>query len=262
MVAAAVSLLALAALLSWQVRGQQRSALERRLDRRSAADRRSAVAGDRAWTARALDAEADRLGQLVSSRITFVAEDGRVVGDSTQPAEHARHARESRVASGGRRRARAGHRHQPAIQHDGGYRHAVRRRSCVAPGGALRAPGPAADRRRRTAGGDSTRGADGDGRRDSAGADRLVDVVGAAGAAGSGDRAASPIGIRPAICRDRPTTTAPTSSARSRARSMRRCRSWADGSKSCRAIARAWRRFSPAWSKACSSSIGRDGCSS
>jgi len=35
----------------------------------------------------ALDAEADRLGQLVSTRITFVAEDGRVIGDSTQPAD-------------------------------------------------------------------------------------------------------------------------------------------------------------------------------
>jgi two-component system phosphate regulon sensor histidine kinase PhoR len=32
----------------------------------------------------ALDAEADRLGALVAGRVTFIAEDGRVVGDSTQ----------------------------------------------------------------------------------------------------------------------------------------------------------------------------------
>ncbi len=85
-VAAAVSLVALAALLSWQVRSQQRSALEQRL-----ADEARLIAEllSQAPTidGRALDAEADRLGQLVSTRITFVAEDGRVVGDSTQPAD-------------------------------------------------------------------------------------------------------------------------------------------------------------------------------
>jgi two-component system phosphate regulon sensor histidine kinase PhoR len=85
-VAAAVSLVALAALLSWQVRGQQRAALERRL-----ADEAHLIAELLSQTAtidgRAIDAEADRLGQIVSTRITFVAEDGRVVGDSTQPAE-------------------------------------------------------------------------------------------------------------------------------------------------------------------------------
>jgi two-component system phosphate regulon sensor histidine kinase PhoR len=84
--AAAVSLVALAALLSWQVRGQQRSAVEGRLtdEARLIAELLSQAPG---IDGRALDAEADRLGQLVSTRITFVAEDGRVVGDSTQPAE-------------------------------------------------------------------------------------------------------------------------------------------------------------------------------
>ena len=85
-VAAAVSLIALAALLSWQVRSQQRSALEQRL-----ADEARLIAELLSQApvidGRALDAEADRLGQLVSTRITFVAEDGRVVGDSTQSAE-------------------------------------------------------------------------------------------------------------------------------------------------------------------------------
>src|SRR5512134_2678874 len=85
-VAAAVSLVALATLLSWQVRSQQRSSLEGRLtdEARLIAELLSQVP---AMDGRTLDAEADRLGQLVSTRITFVAEDGRVVGDSTQPAE-------------------------------------------------------------------------------------------------------------------------------------------------------------------------------
>jgi two-component system phosphate regulon sensor histidine kinase PhoR len=85
-VAAAVSLVALAAVLSWQVSGQQHAALERRLadEARLIAELLSQATS---LDDRALDAEADRLGQLVSSRITFVAEDGRVLGDSTQPAD-------------------------------------------------------------------------------------------------------------------------------------------------------------------------------
>jgi two-component system, OmpR family, phosphate regulon sensor histidine kinase PhoR len=82
-VAAAVSIIAAALLLSWQARAQQRSALEGRLtdEARLIAEllsQATAVDGP------GLDVEADRLGQLVSTRITFVAEDGRVVGDSTQ----------------------------------------------------------------------------------------------------------------------------------------------------------------------------------
>ena len=85
-VAAAISLLSLAAVLSWQVRGQQRSALERRLtdEAKLIADLLSQVT---TLDGAGLDVEADRLGQLVSSRITLVAEDGRVVGDSSQPAD-------------------------------------------------------------------------------------------------------------------------------------------------------------------------------
>jgi two-component system phosphate regulon sensor histidine kinase PhoR len=85
-VAAAVSLIAVAALLSWQVRSQQRSALEQRLldEARLIAELLSQA---KAMGGGALDDEADRLGQLVSTRITFVAEDGRVVGDSTQAAD-------------------------------------------------------------------------------------------------------------------------------------------------------------------------------
>jgi two-component system phosphate regulon sensor histidine kinase PhoR len=85
-IAAAVSIVAVAALLSWQVRGHQRSALATRLtdEARLVAELLSQAPG---ISGSALDAEADRLGQLVPTRITFVAEDGRVVGDSTQPAD-------------------------------------------------------------------------------------------------------------------------------------------------------------------------------
>ena len=45
-----------------------------------------------------LDEEADRLGQLVGSRVTLIAEDGRVVGDSSRERRRARDAREPRDA--------------------------------------------------------------------------------------------------------------------------------------------------------------------
>ena len=82
--AAALSLLALAGLMAWQVRERQRAAIERHL-------------GDEAYLAAdllskattlndepSLDTEADRLGELISARVTFIAADGHVVGDSTQ----------------------------------------------------------------------------------------------------------------------------------------------------------------------------------
>src|SRR4029453_8793697 len=36
----------------------------------------------------ALDAEADRIGPLVGARVTFIAADGRVVGDSAEPLDN------------------------------------------------------------------------------------------------------------------------------------------------------------------------------
>ena len=79
----AASLLVAALLLSWQVRNAQRAAIERRLtdEAEVTADLLSPSldAADGA-----LDREADRIGALVRSRVTLIAEDGRVVGDSTQ----------------------------------------------------------------------------------------------------------------------------------------------------------------------------------
>jgi two-component system phosphate regulon sensor histidine kinase PhoR len=83
LVASAVSLLVVALLLSVQIRERQRAAITQRLtdEAHLIADLLSdAPAVDGA----ALDAEADRLGQHSASRVTFIAVDGRVVGDSTQ----------------------------------------------------------------------------------------------------------------------------------------------------------------------------------
>ena len=63
----------------------------------------------RAATPEELDAEADALGRLVNARVTFVAPDGAVVGDSELDARGAAIAREPRRPSGDRRsRAREG----------------------------------------------------------------------------------------------------------------------------------------------------------
>jgi two-component system phosphate regulon sensor histidine kinase PhoR len=81
--AAALSLLGLAGLMAWQVRDRQRVSIERHLsdEAQLTADLLSkATSLDESN----LDAEADRLGALVASRVTFIAGDGRVVGDSTQ----------------------------------------------------------------------------------------------------------------------------------------------------------------------------------
>jgi two-component system phosphate regulon sensor histidine kinase PhoR len=86
LLAAAVALLVAALLLSWQIRGRQRDAITQRLtdEARLIADLLGAAP---ALDGAALDQEADRLGRFTASRVTFVADDGRVVGDSTQTAE-------------------------------------------------------------------------------------------------------------------------------------------------------------------------------
>jgi two-component system phosphate regulon sensor histidine kinase PhoR len=81
--AAGVSLLVVAFLVSSQVRERQRSAIAQRLtdEARLIADLLSSAPSiERA----ALDGEADRLGQFSASRVTLIADDGRVVGDSEQ----------------------------------------------------------------------------------------------------------------------------------------------------------------------------------
>jgi len=88
-ITAGTALLAAAFLLSWQVRERQVAALEERLVTEAGLIARALeTAGGQ--TGDTLDQEAHDFGRLVSSRVTLIAEDGRVVGDSTQtPAERA-----------------------------------------------------------------------------------------------------------------------------------------------------------------------------
>jgi two-component system phosphate regulon sensor histidine kinase PhoR len=81
--AAAASLAVAAALLSWQVRESRRTSIERQLttEARLIAELLSHTP---ASETAALDAEADRLAQYSESRVTLIAADGRVVGDSSQ----------------------------------------------------------------------------------------------------------------------------------------------------------------------------------
>ncbi len=80
--ASAVSLLVAALLLTFQIRERQRAAITGRLT--DEARLIAALLSDApAIDGPALDGEADRLGRYSASRVTFIAADGRVVGDST-----------------------------------------------------------------------------------------------------------------------------------------------------------------------------------
>jgi two-component system, OmpR family, phosphate regulon sensor histidine kinase PhoR len=87
--AAAVSLLMMALLLSAQVRQRQRVLIGERLTReaRLIADLLAAAPG---LDGAALDREADRLARDSASRVTLIAQDGTVVGDSTQTVDQLR----------------------------------------------------------------------------------------------------------------------------------------------------------------------------
>jgi len=81
----AISLLAVALLLSWQVRGREARALERQLITEARLIARTlqgfADSGD------TFDTVAHELGRLVESRVTLIAADGQVLGDSTRTPE-------------------------------------------------------------------------------------------------------------------------------------------------------------------------------
>jgi len=83
---AAVSVLVAAALLSWQVRDRQRQTIEERITK-DALLVAELLSGSNIRGVDALDREADRLGRYGEARVTFVAADGGVVGDSTQSGE-------------------------------------------------------------------------------------------------------------------------------------------------------------------------------
>ena len=86
LLAAAVTLFVATALLSWSLRGRLEERTERGLinEARLASETLSHRKGA---TRAELDAEADAIGRLVAARVTFVAPDGTVVGDSELGAE-------------------------------------------------------------------------------------------------------------------------------------------------------------------------------
>ena len=81
--ATALSLLALAGLMAWQVRERQRASIERHLSDEAYLVADLLSTGDGLDESQ-LDREADRLGSLIAGRVTFIDAGGRVVGDSTQ----------------------------------------------------------------------------------------------------------------------------------------------------------------------------------
>ena len=87
--AAAMAVLVATALVSWSVR----RSLEQRIERELGTEARLAaeMLGHRtAATEPQLDAEADTLGRILTARVTFIAADGRVVGDSDLTPEQLR----------------------------------------------------------------------------------------------------------------------------------------------------------------------------
>jgi two-component system phosphate regulon sensor histidine kinase PhoR len=87
MAAAVFAVTTMALLVPWQLRTQERTVIQHRLadESKLIAD---LLAAAHDITEADMDREADRLGTLVSGRVTLIAGDGRVVGDSTQtPAE-------------------------------------------------------------------------------------------------------------------------------------------------------------------------------
>jgi two-component system phosphate regulon sensor histidine kinase PhoR len=258
--AAAVSLLVLAILLAWQVRSRQETTIERHLtdEARLIA---SLLEGNTDREVGALDREADRLGQLTSSRITLVAADGRVVGDSTQTEQELatleNHATRPEILAATDDAVGVSRRHSTTINTDMLYVAARTRHPVVR---YVRVALPLSDV-----------GAQLAAIRNTALAALAASVPIALLVSWFSSPRRSPVACRtlpawrnatPAvILRERRTTMAPTSSASWRASSMSRCTSWEESSASCRAIARGWRRFSPAWSKACWWWIRRAGCS-
>ena len=87
--AAAMAVLVATALVSWSVRRD----LEQRIERQLATEARMAaeILSHRAVASEPeLDAEADALGKILGARVTFIAADGRVVGDSELTLEQLR----------------------------------------------------------------------------------------------------------------------------------------------------------------------------
>ena len=84
-----VDVLVATALVSWSVR----RSLEQRIEHELGVEARMAaemLSHHNAATEAELDAEADALGRILAARVTFIAADGRVVGDSELTADQLR----------------------------------------------------------------------------------------------------------------------------------------------------------------------------
>ena len=215
-------------------------------DRRGAAHRRAALAQiPRLTPTRPRRRSRPPRPRSIDGRVTLIAADGRVVGDSTQTATRSPRSRttcERPEVSGARGAAASAsvERYSTTVDTDmlyvGGAARRIRWSRYVRVALPLTdVDAAAAARRRRRAARARAGGAGGAccsrgcSRRSLS---RRVQAIAAV---------AQPL-LRRATSRGRPTTTATTSSARWRACSTPRCRSWAAASRSCRAIARAWKR--------------------
>jgi two-component system, OmpR family, phosphate regulon sensor histidine kinase PhoR len=121
MAAAAFAVTTMALLVPLQLRTQERAVIERRLadESKLIAD---LLAAARDISEADMDREADRLGTLVAGRVTLIAGDGRVVGDSTQtPAELSaleNHASRPEVMAAGDTTAGISQRYSTTLQTD------------------------------------------------------------------------------------------------------------------------------------------------
>ena len=79
---AAAALALVTAIISWELRSEERTFIERRL-RDQALLIADLLAQNPAVTGAGIDAEADRLAQTIAGRVTLIARDGRVLGDSS-----------------------------------------------------------------------------------------------------------------------------------------------------------------------------------
>ncbi len=82
--AAALSLVAVAGLAAWQGRNRERAQIQARLITEATLIADLLAQASPLNTPEQLDAEADRLARTVEGRVTFIAADGRVTGDSEQ----------------------------------------------------------------------------------------------------------------------------------------------------------------------------------
>ena len=86
--AAAVALIVVAGVLAWQSRNRERTAIQTRLTTEATLIADLLARSEHTASLAGLDAEADRIARVVEGRVTLIAADGTVVGDSEQtPAE-------------------------------------------------------------------------------------------------------------------------------------------------------------------------------